>query len=170
MMDRADCKAMLTRLGWNDDASSSMYDDQAINSIDKFRYLDDESVKTLCKVLCRPWGATTTIATKPGVKVNARAASNLILTVYLIKHQDRVYIDVAFRNVTLEGVRKLSGQHEMEEDSMEVSVTTPTVHTKDWLKTLEGVEEYLRTFRGVNGTPLSYVCFSRRYKLLPHDI
>ena len=39
---------------------------------------------------------------------------------------------------------------------MEVSITTPTVHTKDWLKTLEGVEEYLRTSCGVNGTPLSY--------------
>ena len=31
------------------------------------------------------------------------------------------------------------------------------LQTKDWLKTFEGVEEYLRMFCGVNGTPMPYV-------------
>ena len=66
----------------------------------------------------------------------------------------------------LAGVRKLSGQCEMEENSTEGSVTTPKVHTNYWFKTLEGVEEYLHTFRAANGAPLSYVV---RKQLVPTD-
>ena len=80
-----------------------------------------------------------------------------MLALYFIKHLDRVSRYVTFRNVTLAGVSKLAGQHEMEEYAMEGSVITPMVHTKDWPKTLESVEEYLFTFCGVNGTSLSYV-------------
>ena len=81
-----------------------------------------------------------------------------------IKHRDRVSIDVTFRNVTLAGVRKLAVKREMEEDAVEGSVTTPKVHTNDRTKTLEGVKEYLRTFRGANGAPLSYMV---RKQLVP---
>ena len=96
-------------IGWNGVASSSMYDDQDINSINDFRSLDYESVKTLYKVLCRPGGVTATGVLGLGFKMNARVQSNLMLAVYFIKHQDRVSIDVTFRNVTLVGVRKLAG-------------------------------------------------------------
>ena len=47
---------------------------------------------------------------------------------------------------------------------MEGYVTTQTVHTKYWSKTLEGIYEYIHTFRGVNGMPLSYVL---RKQLVP---
>ena len=66
--------------------------------------------------------------------------------------------------MTLEGVRKLAGQREMEEYATEYSFTDSKVNTNNWPKTLEGVEEYLRTFRGVNGAPLSYVV---RKQLVP---
>ena len=85
---------MLKRLGWKDSASSLMYKNQAINSIGKFRSMDDESVKALCKVLCRPGGVAATIAPEPGVKVNSIAKSNLMLALYFINHQDRVSRDV----------------------------------------------------------------------------
>ena len=145
---------MLTRLGWNNYASSLMYNNQEINSIEKFRYLDDESVKTICKVLRRPGCVTATGALDPGVKVNARDQSNLMLDVYFINNRYRVSRDVTFRNVTLAGVRKFSSQREMEEYATEGSVATPMVYIKDWSNMLEVVEEYLRTFYGANGTPL----------------
>ena len=66
--------------------------------------------------------------------------------------------------MSLAGVRKLDGHREMEEDATESSVTTPKVHNDDWSKTLEKVEEYLPTFRGMNGAPLSYVV---RKQLVP---
>ena len=74
------------RLGWINAASSLVYDEQAINSIDKFRPLDDESVKTLCKVLRQPGGVAANGDPDPGVKVDARAESNLMIDAYLIKH------------------------------------------------------------------------------------
>ena len=97
-----------------------------------------------------------TVAPDPCVKVNAIADSNLMLSVYLIKHRYRVSIDVTFVDVTLAEVMKLAGQREINKDSTEGSVATPTVHTKYWSKTLKGLEGYIRTFHGVNGTPLSY--------------
>ena len=57
-MERLSCKAMITCLGWIDAASSLMYDDQAINSIDEFISLDDESIKNICKAL-RRYGVVT---------------------------------------------------------------------------------------------------------------
>ena len=96
--------------------------------------------------------------------MNARAEINLILDVYFVKHKDRVSRDVTFINLMLAVVGKLFDQREMEEDSTEGLVTTPTIHTKDWLKTLEGIKDYLRTFRGINGTPLLYVV---RKQLVP---
>ena len=156
-MERLVCKAMLKRLGWIDAVSSSMYDYQAINYIYNFRSLKNESVKTLCKVMRRPGFFTATGYLEPGAKVNSRAYNNLMLAVYFIIHRDRVSRDVTFMNVTLAGVRKLSDQREMEEDATEGSVTNPNVHTNNWSKALKGIEEYIRTFRGVNGAPLSYV-------------
>ena len=44
----------------------------------------------------------------------------------------------------------------MEEDATEGYITTPKVHTNDLLKTLEGVEEYIWTFHGLNIAPLLY--------------
>ena len=135
-----------------------------MKSIDKFRSLEDESVKTLCKVLCRPRCVTATVAPYLCVKVNARDESNLMLAVYFIKHQYRVSRYVTFGDVMLAGLRKIAGQHELEEDATEISVANLTVQTKDWLKTLEGIKDYLRTFRGINVTPLLYVV---RKQLVP---
>ena len=73
------------------------------------------------------------------------------------KHQDRFSRDVIFINLTLAGVRKLTGQREMEEYATEGSITTPKVQKNNWVKTLEGAEEYLRTLCGVNCASLSYV-------------
>ena len=59
-MEEAACKSMLTLLGWNDAASSSMYENQAINYIDKFIFLGNYSVKTICNFMRRPGGVMTT--------------------------------------------------------------------------------------------------------------
>ena len=95
---------MLTCLGWSNAVSSFMYEEQDISSINEFIFLDDESVKTLFKVLCQTGSFTATGDTDPGVKVIARTESNFMLAVYFIKHQDRASRDVTFRNVTLAGV------------------------------------------------------------------
>ena len=45
-----------------------------------------------------------------------------------------------------------------------VTADTPKVDPKDWSKTMESLVEYLATFRGVTGVPLSYVV---RKELIP---
>ena len=75
------CKAMLIRLGCSNATSLSIYDDQTINSIDEFRSLYNDSVKNICKVMHQPGYVTATSDPDPGVKVNARAESNLMISV-----------------------------------------------------------------------------------------
>ena len=50
----------------------------------------------------------------PGIKVNTRSKNNFMPDVYFINNQYRVYRDIALRNVTLSGVRKLDGTREMD--------------------------------------------------------
>ena len=71
---------------------------------------------------------------------------------------------MTFVYVTLEGVMKFSSKRKMEEDTMEGSVETPTVYTNDWSNMLEGVEDYIRNFHGLNETLMSYVV---RKQLVP---
>ena len=59
----------------------TMYNNQSNNYIGEFRYLYDESVKNFCKFMRRTWFVTATGARDPGVKVNARAESNLMISV-----------------------------------------------------------------------------------------
>ena len=58
-----------------------MYNDQVINSINEFRSLDNESVENICKVLRRPRSIMATVAPDPGVHLNTRDESNLMLAV-----------------------------------------------------------------------------------------
>eukprot|EP00804_Cyclotella_cryptica_P015125 CCRYP_000688-RA/>CCRYP_000688-RA protein AED:0.22 eAED:0.24 QI:0/0/0/0.8/1/1/5/0/1053 len=58
--------------------------------------------------------------------------------------------------ITLTNVRKLIKQRDTERNHTDPD-TPPMIDSKDWPKTMEAVEEYLRQFRGVNDVPLSYV-------------
>ena len=69
----------------------------------------------------------------------------------------------------LAGVSKIDGQHEMEEDATEGYIKTSMVHTKDWSKTLKGVEGYLRTLCGINVTALSYVAKKQLVPMVEAD-
>ena len=75
--------------------------------------------------------------------------------IYYIKHFKNIGCTCTHENVDLAKVRTMYHQRDMEEDHKESEVV-PTVNPKDWPKTLEMVEEYIRGFRGVYGQPLSY--------------
>ena len=88
-----------------------------------------------------------------GTKISARAKDNLKLAIYYVKHQDRVLQTVNIGDITLTNVCKLIKQRDTEKNHTGPD-TTPAIDSKDWPKTMEAVEEYLRQFRGVNDVPL----------------
>ena len=165
MADRAASKTMLGLLGFSEEAANKIYDVQGINAISEWKEMDDEAITTLCKVLRRPGGTAAGGGADPGVMVSARAETNLKLAVFFMKHQERVSRGVQWSDVTLSEIRKLSRQREMEDKTSDSGTAdTPKVDPKDWSKTMESLVEYLATFRGVTGVPLSYVV---RKELIP---
>jgi hypothetical protein len=147
---------MLERMGFTPEAAQLVTGDQGIDSVDELRNLDDDKASNLCRVLRRPGGTNAAGAADPGTKVSARAEDNLKLAIYYVKHQDRVSRTVNIGDITLTNVRKLIKQRDTEKNHTDPD-TTPAIDSKDWPKTMEAVEEYLRQFRGVNDVPLSYV-------------
>jgi uncharacterized membrane protein YcgQ (UPF0703/DUF1980 family) len=59
-------------------------------------------------------------------------------------------------DITLTNIRKLIKQHDTEKNHTDPD-TPPVIDSKDWLKTMEAVEVYLKQFRGINDVPLSYI-------------
>jgi hypothetical protein len=59
-------------------------------------------------------------------------------------------------DITLNNVCKLIKQCDTEKNHTDPD-TSPVTDSKDWQKSMDAVEEYLRQFRGVNDLPVSYV-------------
>ena len=90
----------------------------------------------------------------PGVAVLETVEANLQGMVYYIKHFKSIGRTCTHAYVELEKVRAMYHQRYMEESHKDPEVV-PTSDPKEYPKTLETVEEYIRVFRGVDGQPLN---------------
>ena len=105
----------------------------------------------------QPGGAAGAAAIQnPGVPVNLRAESNLKLLSFYLRHQVRISRGVTVANITLESIRSTRELREFE-SSYSNPDDPPTIHTKDWPKTMESIEEYLCSVLGERKIPLAYV-------------
>ena len=77
-----DMHAALQRLGFSSQAATDIMGDQGIDSLEELRVLDDKEVESLCKVVRKPGGPTSTA----GTTVSLRAEANLKLVVYYLKY------------------------------------------------------------------------------------
>ena len=99
-------KAMIDRMGFTSEDQYWTYDvtHQVIQSIEYFGQLNEENVKTLCKVLRRP-GVTVTVGgaqvVDNGVAISAMAETNLQGVVRFISHYDRISILIVPPSITL---------------------------------------------------------------------
>ena len=91
----------------------------------------------------------------PGVSVSDMAEANLKDIIYYIKHFKMIVHTCTHIDVDLSKVHSMYHQWDMEEYHKEPKVV-PTVDLRDWRKTLETVEKYIRGFCGVYWQPLSY--------------
>ena len=76
--------------------------------------------------------------------------------IYYTTHFKRIWRKFTHANVELSKVCVIYHQRDMEE-AQKYSEVVPSVNPKDWPKTLEMVEEYIRGFGGLDGQPLSYI-------------
>ena len=74
---------------------------------------------------------------------------------YFLRFKERTSRTVAAADVTLQNVRGYQNHKKWEEDHDDVEA--PEINAKDWPRTMDALEEYLRGCLGVTKIPLAYV-------------
>jgi hypothetical protein len=158
MAEIAALRTALQRMGFSAEAAGNLTDVQGLDSLNEFELLDDDEVANLCKTVRRPGGATVVGGNQvpnPGIMVTPRAETNLKLMVYFLRYRTRTSRPVTAADITLERVRALKDHRKSEKEHTDVDA--PSINNKDWPKTIESIEEFLRGRLGVTKIPLAYV-------------
>ena len=164
-MDNVTMRAALIRIGFSEAAARAIVEDQGIDSLEEIRLMTDDKIESLCKIVRRPGGTIPVVGAaagapavqnNPGVSVNQRAENHLKLTSFFLRHKVRVSRNVIPADITFVNIRTVRELREFE-STYKVPTETPTINAKDWSKTMESIEEYLRSYLGERKIPLAYV-------------
>ena len=113
-------------------------------TIDDFAHLNNKYVEGICRVLIIPRGTTGGMSS-PEVSVSVMAEENLQGMIYYIKYFKIIGRTYTHADIEIYKVRAMYHQRDMEEVHKDPEVL-PTVNPREWPKTLETVEEYIRGF------------------------
>ena len=154
-------RAALARLGFSDEAATSIQVDQGLSTLDEFELLSDSDVSDLCKVVRRPGGTVAAVGApggqvaNPGISVSMRAETNLKLACYFLRYGTRTSRVTVPADITLDNVRALKEYRDWEKAHDDVD---PHELKRDWPRNMENLEEYLRGCLGsISRIPLAYV-------------
>ena len=118
------------------------------------KIITDGDIENLCKVIRRPGGINhITNVSNLGLQVSLRDENNLKLASFLLKHKISTGRVAVPTDITLDNARLF---HELKESKKEHTDTlvSPVIDTKNWPKTMESLEEYVRGHIGVKGVPI----------------
>ena len=164
MADLAALRTALGRLGFTDEAANAITDTQGINDLAELELLTDSEVENLCKVVRRPGGEVANpnaAVGQPnnvpnhGTAVSLRAENNLKLACFFLKFRTRTSRATTAAQITLDSVRVLRDHREWEKNHKDVDA--PEINARDWPRTIDAIEEWLRGCLGVTKIPLAYV-------------
>lgn len=164
-MNNAVMRAAMTRIGFTEAAAQALVEEQGIDSLEEVKLLTDDEIESLCRVIRRPGGNLPPVAgalpgavpvPNPGVPVNQRAEGHLKLLAFYLRHQARVSRNVTVPDITLEVIRSVRELREFE-STYKKPDDLPTINAKDWPKTMEAIDEHLRSVLGERKIPLAYV-------------
>ncbi|KAL3809730.1 hypothetical protein ACHAXA_011325 [Cyclostephanos tholiformis] len=130
---------------------------QDLSTLEEFAELDSKGQKSLWHLLAWPVGLNTQGNRDPGIKASGKAQANFGLMCYYINHvMKRTDRPLTWPSVTLPQVKTMRPQIQQEDTAKDPAVV-PTINAKNWPRTMELVENYIRGHLGVDKTPLSYV-------------
>lgn len=160
-------RAAFVRLGFTNAAANDIAADQGIDSVDELSLLTDSEIEALCKVVRRPGGTIANpqagvagqppTVPNPGKTVSLRAENNMKLAAYWLRFRANTSRTTTAAEITLPAVRSIRSLREWEEAHEPQDAPEGIIQSKDWHKTLEAIQEYLRTCLGVTKIPLAYV-------------
>jgi hypothetical protein len=153
-------------MGFTNPMATCITTEQGINSLEELEDVEDKAVERLCQALKKPGrtvpnpnagapGAPAQIP-NPGFNVSIKAEENLKLAAYLVRHQRRISRPSTVAAITIEAVRKFK-EMKAAEESHKDPTEKPIINDKNWQRTLDDVEEYLRNHLVQTHIPLSYV-------------
>ena len=168
-------RAALTHMGFTAAVATFITDTQGMNDLEEFLLMDDEGVGTLCKAIRRPGGQVPNPAfaaagpaaaaaaagipaniSNPGHVVLTRAETNLKLMCYFLHYHRSTSRITDAAAITLAAVRSMKTHKDWE--SNHVDVGAPETNDKDWARTFEAIDEWLRGCLGeFSKIPLAYV-------------
>ena len=155
-------RAALIRVGLNGAAADAFMADDGggLNTIASFADLTPSETTELCRTIRRPGGegqAAAGAQPQPnlGHAVSFRAETNLKLMVYYLRHRLRTSRALAAADVTIDNISALKPRKDFEKDHEDAD--PPKINPRNWPKTIEGLEEWLRNCLGVSKVPLAYV-------------
>jgi hypothetical protein len=156
-------RTMLQRIGFSAAVSHVLVDKQGMDTLAEIQLLSDDEVESLCRVIRRPGGTIPgpnpddAPVNNPGTPVNLGAESHLKLLAFFLRHQDRVGRTTIVASITLDTIRALRELRDFESTYRALD-DPPSINAKDWPKTMESVQEYLRSYLvGEHKIPLAYV-------------
>ena len=91
-------------------------DSQGLSPINNFLIMDEEVIRTICRVVRKPDGGDN------GKAVSAIAEVNLKSMVYYIKYQGRISCTMNFASIILAKVRKLKHHQELKKKYVDPEV------------------------------------------------
>ena len=171
-------RQLYQRLGFDETAANTIINQQNVSTLEDIRDLDESRCSNLCKNLRRPGGTIPNPAAQganaapgapanvpnPGIAVPESAEFNLQLAVYFLRHKRQVSRPVLIGDVTLPTIRALRTTRDAEAKHQNPTVV-PKIDPKDWPKTIEGIQDYLRHYLGSTGIPLGYVTQAQEHVL-----
>ncbi len=130
---------------------------QGISTVVGFAEMDKDGVDLLFRQLVRPGGTDAAGNRNPGVKISAIGQQTFGQMCYYTNHMlNRVSRTPTFPSITLAAVKKLKAQELLEKNHKD-PVTVPTIDFKNWQKTMDAVDQYIKGHRGVDSSSLGYV-------------
>ena len=148
-------RAVLRGIGFTQDAATYIVDTQGFDTAEDFAMLSDDEATNLCKVTRRPGGLNNQNNPNPGLSVSLKAENNLKLMCYYYRFRQRTSRPLTINLATTDTIRKYISRKRVEYEHEDPS--PPELNFKNWTRTVDIIEDYLRNCLGTTKIPLAYI-------------
>jgi hypothetical protein len=164
-------RQMFIHLGFSQAVATSIVNDHGIVTLTDPLRFEASNIDASCKNIQRPGGTipgrNNHQVRNPGMSVSTMAQSNLKLATFWIMHRlERVQRLMAPSDVTHAAIDTFTRQQKTE-DTYEAPTEPPKINERNWAKTMEAMDEWLRLIPGERRLPFAYVI--RKDIGLPED-
>jgi hypothetical protein len=154
-------RQMFIHLGFSQAVTTSIVNNHGIVTLTDPLCFEASNIDASCKNTQRPGGTipgrNNHQVRNPGMSVSTMAQSNLKLATFWIMHRlERVQRLMAPSDVTHAAIDTFTRQQKTE-DTYEAPTEPPKINERNWAKTMEAMDEWLRLIPGERRLPFAYV-------------